>query len=399
MSDSHSPKPELAKPMPYYRGASGPLYIALADSLQAKIVSGEYPPGSALPAVSELAEQYRVANMTVRQAVGLLVKKGFVSRQHGKGTFVQEGAGKLLIGILVGPSITEEATYFYRSTVNAMRESIEARGWISRTFDGLTEFGLPRPMTFSTVKQLRMDLHSQVFHGFIELSSGVKGLAEMEEGFPLPKVKCDSMAPQNDVEFDFYDFGRRSVEFLASRGIHDLVYIRPYFQTGLEDMSAVCRDMDGMFDAVKNLGLPQPYIDNIILEAAPGMATKSDEILFEHALSFFRKRKRRKTKYGLIVNDDIGMRTIALAIAREQVRVPQDCEIICLSNENIHHHYGVPVHRYEQPLSQFAERALDILNARIYDGSLPALPVVIPGVVIPAALPASKSAQGKGALV
>jgi DNA-binding transcriptional regulator YhcF (GntR family) len=381
MSESQIPNLEAAKAMPHPRGSSGPLYIALADSLQNKIVSGEYPPGSALPSVSDLAEQYHVANMTARQAIGLLAKKGFVTRRHGKGTFVQEGAGKLLIGILVGPSITEEATYFYRATVNAMREAIEARGWTSRTFDGLTEAGLPRPMTFSTVKQLRMDLNSQIFHGFIELSSGVKGLAEMEEGFPLPKVKCDSMAPQNDIEFDFYDFGRKSVEFFASRGISDLVYIRPYFQTGLEETSVVCRDMDGMFDAVNALGLPKPLIDNIILDAAPGMSTKSDEILYEHALSFFRKRKRKKAKYGLIVNDDIGMRTIALAIAREQVQVPQDCEILCLSNEGIHHHYGIPVHRYEQPLSTFAIRALDVLQMRMFDEPLPHLPICIQGVV------------------
>jgi len=394
MSESQGPHLESVKAMPYHRGASGPLYIALADSLQGKIVSGEYPAGSALPSVSDLAEQYHVANMTARQAVGLLVKKGFVTRRHGKGTFVQEGAGKLLIGILVGPSITEEATYFYRSTVNAMREAIEARGWISRTFDGLTEFGLPRPVTFSTVKQLRMDLNSQIFHGFIELSPGVKGLAEMEEGFPLPKVKCDSTAPQNDIEFDFYDFGRKSVEFFASRGIHDLVYIRPYFQTGLEEMSAVCRDMDGMFDAVNSLGVPKPFIDNIVLSAAPGMSTKSDEILYEHALSFFRKKKRKKTKYGLIVNDDIGMRTIALAVAREQVRVPQDCEIICLSHENIHHHYGIPVHRYEQPLHTFAVRALDVLQARMFDESLPQLPICIPGVV-KAAGESRSSSEGK----
>lgn len=370
-------------PNPFQRANEGPLYIAVAESLQRKITSGEYPPGSALPAVSEISERYRVANMTARQAVGLLVKKGFVTRRHGKGTFVQEGAGRLLIGILVGPSLTDEATYFYRSMVSAMRDATEARGWISRTYDALTENGLPRPMTASSVKQLRMDLHSQVFHGFVELSPGVKGLAEMEAGFPLPKVKCDSTAPQNDIEFSFYDFGRKSVEFLAGRGISDLVYLRPQFQTGLEEVSAISRDIDGMFDAVKSLQIPQPEIDSIVLPAAPGMSRQSDETLYEHAIRLFRTRKKQKRKFGLIVNDDIGMRTVALAIAHEQVKVPDDCEILCLAHENIYHYYGVPIHRYDQPSQEFARRSLDVLQARIFDEPVPALPIVITGTIAP----------------
>ncbi len=396
MSNPRSPAPESVKTTPYHRGASGPLYIALAESLQSKIISGEYPPGSALPSVTDLAEQYHVANMTARQAVGLLVKKGFVSRRHGKGTFVQEGAGKLLIGILVGPSITEEATYFYRAMVNAMREAVEAKGWISRTYDGLTQNGHPKPMTSSDVKQLRMDLNSQVFHGFVEISPGVKGLAEMEEGFPLPKVKCEPTGGPNDIEFDFYDFGWQSVAFLASRGIEEIVYMRPRFETGLEDTTEIIRDLDGIFDATKKFGLPKPNVDNITLEAAPGMSREADEILYEHALSLFRERKGINKKFGLIVNDDIGMRTIALAIAREQVNVPGDCEIICLAHEKINHHYGVPVHRYEQPLSELAVRALAILQARIFDEALPPLPVVVPGVVLADGEGSKKSVRKHG---
>lgn len=380
MSDLKASMSEV-KPLPYHRSASGPLYITLAESLQSKIMSGEYPPGSALPSVTELSEQYHVANMTARQAIGLLEKKGFVSRRHGKGTFVQEGAGKLLIGILVGPSITEEATYFYRAIVNAMREAVEARGWISRTYDGLTQNGHPKPMTSSNVKQLRMDLNSQVFHGFVEISPGVKGLAEMEAGFPLPKVKCEPTGGPNDIEFDLYDFGWQSVTFLASRGITDIVYMRPRFETGLEVATEIIRDLDGVFDATHKLGLPKPSVENIILEAAPGMSRETDEILFEHAISLFRERRRINKKFGLIVNDDIGMRTIALAMAREQVNVPGDCEIICYTHEKTHHHYGVPVHRYEQQLHELASKSLAILEARIYDEPLPPLPVVVPGFV------------------
>ena len=66
-------------------------YAALAAALRARIVAGEWPPGSALPAESLLASQHQVALGTMRRALEQLVNQGLVERLHGKGTFVRQG--------------------------------------------------------------------------------------------------------------------------------------------------------------------------------------------------------------------------------------------------------------------------------------------------------------------
>jgi len=66
-------------------------YGALAAALKARILAGEWPPGSAMPAEQTLAAEHGVALGTLRQALALLVEQGLVDRLHGKGTFVRAG--------------------------------------------------------------------------------------------------------------------------------------------------------------------------------------------------------------------------------------------------------------------------------------------------------------------
>ncbi|MER6265964.1 GntR family transcriptional regulator [Streptomyces sp900105755] len=60
----------------------------IVDDLRERILSGELPNGSRLPAERELAEQYGVSGSTVREAVRVLATVGLISVRHGAGTFV-----------------------------------------------------------------------------------------------------------------------------------------------------------------------------------------------------------------------------------------------------------------------------------------------------------------------
>ena len=66
-------------------------YGALAAALKARVVSGEWPPASALPAEQTLATEHCVALGTLRRALELLADQGLIERLHGRGTFVRAG--------------------------------------------------------------------------------------------------------------------------------------------------------------------------------------------------------------------------------------------------------------------------------------------------------------------
>lgn len=66
-------------------------YGALAAAMRTRIVAGEWPPGSAIPAEQTLAAEHGVALGTMRRALELLAEQGLVQRVHGRGTFVRQG--------------------------------------------------------------------------------------------------------------------------------------------------------------------------------------------------------------------------------------------------------------------------------------------------------------------
>ena len=65
-----------------------PLYVKIRESLHEKITSGELERGQKIPSEDELATQYGVSRMTVRQGISDLIDKGLLYRRHGVGTFV-----------------------------------------------------------------------------------------------------------------------------------------------------------------------------------------------------------------------------------------------------------------------------------------------------------------------
>lgn len=68
-----------------------PAYYQIAQDLRQRIAGGEWRAGSQLPSEPQLARQYDVSRMTMRQAVAVLSKEGVLVRRRGAGTFVSQG--------------------------------------------------------------------------------------------------------------------------------------------------------------------------------------------------------------------------------------------------------------------------------------------------------------------
>ena len=62
----------------------------LAERVQTAILNGELNPSDALPTEPELAEQFGVSRAVVRDATRLLLARGLVDVQHGRGVFVTD---------------------------------------------------------------------------------------------------------------------------------------------------------------------------------------------------------------------------------------------------------------------------------------------------------------------
>ena len=74
-----------------------PLYVQVADWLESMIRRERYRVGTKLPSEGELAQKFQLNRNTIRQAISLLVQKGFVEKQKGVGTFIREKTPSLAI--------------------------------------------------------------------------------------------------------------------------------------------------------------------------------------------------------------------------------------------------------------------------------------------------------------
>jgi len=83
-----------------------PKYFQLANILRQKIENGEFNSQNAIPSERQLEEQYNLSRPTIRQAIDLLERQGFLYRVHGKGTFVSPP--KLQKGMLELTSFSED---------------------------------------------------------------------------------------------------------------------------------------------------------------------------------------------------------------------------------------------------------------------------------------------------
>jgi GntR family transcriptional regulator len=71
-------------------GSVVPPWQQIHALLKGRIETGEYPPGTKIPSIMALSQEFSVAPVTARKAVTALQREGLVENRSGWGTFVQE---------------------------------------------------------------------------------------------------------------------------------------------------------------------------------------------------------------------------------------------------------------------------------------------------------------------
>lgn len=70
-----------------------PLYGQVAMLMRGRIEHSEWAVGTQIPTIDDLAREYGVARITIRQALDDLAGQGLISRGRGRGTFVAKSLG------------------------------------------------------------------------------------------------------------------------------------------------------------------------------------------------------------------------------------------------------------------------------------------------------------------
>ena len=117
-----------------------PLYVQIREKLRSQLAQME--PGDPIPVEAELGEKFRASRITVRRAVEDLVAEGLLTRQQGRGTFVQR------------PKLTHEL-----SLITSWTEQLRTLGFTPKTAHRKVRLeNAPRYL----IEALRLDYDEQV---------------------------------------------------------------------------------------------------------------------------------------------------------------------------------------------------------------------------------------------
>jgi len=76
--------------MPWNFTADTPIYLQIAEIIKLRILRGEYPPGTRIPSVRELAQEAAVNPNTMQRALALLKEEGLLVTRRTTGRTVTE---------------------------------------------------------------------------------------------------------------------------------------------------------------------------------------------------------------------------------------------------------------------------------------------------------------------
>jgi len=175
-----------------------PLYRVVADQIEARIAKGVYAVGTQLPPEPALEQEFRVSRITVRQALGLLKRRGILVSQSGLGTVVRfsgvdarsmtvSGSMRDLIYYAAGTRYTpldrgpieppaEVAAAFGTSSAPLLRFR-GLRGWPASGQFGFEAVYIPEPLGRDLDNA---NLGSATLFSLLEAANGIK-IAEVEQ--------------------------------------------------------------------------------------------------------------------------------------------------------------------------------------------------------------------------
>ncbi len=107
-------------------------YMRVYNTLKRQILEGEYAIGSLLPTESELEKLFSVSRTTVRKAVEILSREGFVQTQQGRGTEVLDYNTSQNLNVVTSTSETLERKGYRVTTKNMYIDRVRAQGRLAR---------------------------------------------------------------------------------------------------------------------------------------------------------------------------------------------------------------------------------------------------------------------------
>lgn len=326
-----------------------PKYLILKQEILSWIYSGKINPDDPIPSEHELASSFSISRHTVRQAIGELVKEGWLYRIQGKGTFVKRAFGDKEEGSkTVGIITTYISDYIFPSIIRGAESVLQQNGYRLMLFSTdndkdkerqCLEMVMNHPLDGLIIEPTKSAYPNENAHYYHHL-----------EAHHTPYVMINATYPSlqaPSLQIDDEQGAFMATEHLIQQGHHHIV---GFFKC--DDRQGVQREA-GFKRAHEHYGLPFSE-DNLVLYTTEEKETKP----VEAATQLF-ERNDPPTAF-VCYNDQLAIRL--LEVMRERnIAIPQELAITGFDDSYLAVATEVKLTTVTHPKSTLGEQAAQLL--------------------------------------
>lgn len=325
----------------------------LVGLLLARIDSGEYPAGGAVPSERQLGEELGLSRTTVRRAIDDLVQRGLLQRQPGRGTFVSTGiqtfepavSAQRIVSVIV-PTFSNP---YYGEMVNGIEK--EARRFNLRIMVGQSDY-----LVDSESTQLAQAATDPAVCGALvvpdatdKASPGVERL--LKAGKRLVYIGRWPEAPSCDgVRVDYRMAARQAVAHLVGLGHERIAYVE-----GLPRLPGFS-PFDGYAEVLKSQGIV-PREDLVRTYELPSESAGRQAVLDLVSTG---------TKFtAIFARNDVTAMGVMQGLRETGLRIPQDVSVVSIANSLWSRSMDPPLTAANPHPEVVGQLALRMLNDRL----------------------------------
>lgn len=347
------------------------LWRQVADQMRKKIIGGELPPGTKLPATSEMATQSGTDVRTVHRALTELVREGLITRARKVGTYVCERKKELSpIGIYFTEAPHRQHAFIQALNTQLQQvchdRNIATRIWYDQREDQST-----------VLPDMEKAIQDHAINGLIATASDSRHGKWLSK-LPIPVATLGGTS-DTSVHLDLAQFFSTAIRVLRDRGVKKVGLITSLRGTHpILKSAAKSAEEAGIITKDEWIFRPASYLRNDYYEF--------------FGFDCFQKLWALEDKpEGLIVFTDGVARGVVMGMLNCQVKVPEELQVVLHKNTGIDYYCHLPVTYVATSVREVAEAHLRLLQ-EAFEGQ-ETRPFTVSHHIIEAAAPAREEAM------
>ena len=328
-----------------------PRQSEIVGEIRRRIISGELAPGTQLPSLNVMSEQFEASPVTVGRALKYLRQKGFVYSEERRGTFVSDNPSCLCNIGLVLPFHPFKSNF-----IEAIRQEAKSitgavpHGGPRRRFVFFNEILGPIEDVRRHHQELVAAVEAETLAGVIFARTHRLLIDTVLKANPrLPSVMFHEAVVAGSTNVRFHcNFIEKALDAVAASGRRRVAYITTMEERGKTQL---------VLDTARERGLViHPWEVHGVRAESPDWAHNLAQIIVHES--------RRDRPQALVVDDDNLVPFATAGIAELGVRVPGDLMVVAHTNFPYPTYSAVPAVRLGVDIRQLMNTVIDLLERK-----------------------------------